>query len=153
MAVLEENNYAHCIKWSVVYVKKINKWHWSQNESEGECPSGKIITYLSKIFGASTSQSKFTKISIITWGSLHIFSRKFRTVIFCKKLGWRTFSRTLKISIGKNIPISSFKPDLNLDIRLIKMEHNNWKTLIVDKALFFNNDKQRYCLTASRYLH
>jgi hypothetical protein len=26
----------------------------------------KIITYLSKIFGASTSQSKFTKISIIT---------------------------------------------------------------------------------------
>jgi hypothetical protein len=27
---------------------------------------GKTITYLSKIFGASTSQSKFTKISIIT---------------------------------------------------------------------------------------
>jgi hypothetical protein len=51
------------------------------------------------------------------------------------------------------MPISSFKPDLNLDNRLVKIEHNNWKTLIADKALFFNKDKQRYCLTASRYLH
>jgi hypothetical protein len=32
------------------------------------------------------------------------------------------------------------------------MEHSNWKILIADKALFFNKDKQRYCLIAPRYL-
>uniref|UniRef100_A0A0A9EPV7 Uncharacterized protein n=1 Tax=Arundo donax TaxID=35708 RepID=A0A0A9EPV7_ARUDO len=31
------------------------------------------------------------------------------------------------------------------------MEHNSWKILIADKALFFNKDKQRYCLIAPRY--
>lgn len=33
------------------------------------------------------------------------------------------------------------------------MEHKSWKTLIADMALFFNKDKQRYCLIASRYLN
>jgi hypothetical protein len=54
--------------------------------------------------------------------------------------------------MGKNIPISSFSPDLNLDSKPINMEHNSWKILIDDKTLFFNKDKQRYCLIAPRYL-
>lgn len=55
--------------------------------------------------------------------------------------------------MGKNIPISDFNPDLNFDNKLIKIEHWSWKIAITDNALFFNNDKQRYCLIALRNLH
>jgi len=35
----------------------------------------------------------------------------------------------------------------------MKMEHQSWKMFIVDRTLFFNNDKQRYYLMALRNLH
>lgn len=79
--------------------------------------------YLSKMFGDSTSQSKFTNMSMIRFGSWQMFSSKLSTVIFCTKLGWRTFSRTRRTSIGKNIPTSDFIPDLYFRSKVVKIAH------------------------------
>lgn len=92
-------------------------------------------------------------MSTIICGSWQIVSNKLRTVIFCKKLGWSTFSSIRKTSMGKKIPTSSFNIDLNLDNKPMKIEQSSWKILITDNALFFNSDKQRYCLIAPRNLH
>jgi len=54
--------------------------------------------------------------------------------------------------MGKKIPISAFNPDLNLDNKLIKIEHRSWKIVITDKALFFNKDKHKNCLIMFRNL-
>lgn len=86
-------------------------------------------------------------------GSWKIFSNELKTVNFCKKLGWTTFPRTRRTSKGKNIPISSLSFDLNLNIMFTKIEHRSWKILVDERALFFNIDKQRYCLIAPINLH
>ena len=93
------------------------------------------------------------KISTMIRESWLILSKKFRTVIFCKKLGWLTFSSTRRTSMGKNIPISSFNPDLNLTNNIIKMEHWSWKIAITDNAVFFISDKHRNCLIVLRNLY
>lgn len=92
-------------------------------------------------------------MSTIICESWEIFSSKLRTVIFCKKLGLSTFSSTRRMSIGKKIPISDFNADLNFDNKLLKIEQRSWKIVITDSALFFSNDKQRYCLMALRNLN
>lgn len=84
--------------------------------------------------------------------STQSFSRNRSTIIFCWKLGWATFSKTLRTIIGKNTPISAFNPALNLDTRLMKMEQESWKTIISVEALFFNNDRHKYCLMAPKNL-
>lgn len=86
------------------------------------------------------------------WESTHSFSKKQSTIIFCWKFGWATFSKTLSTIIGKNTPISAFNPGLNLDIKLIKIEQDSWKTIKWAEALFFKRDRHRYCLIAPRNL-
>lgn len=91
-------------------------------------------------------------MSTKTWGSTHSFSMKQSTIVFRWKFGWQTFSRTLSIIIGKKTPISAFNPALNLETRLIKMEHDSWKMIKSAEALFFKRDRHRYCLMAPKNL-
>jgi hypothetical protein len=92
------------------------------------------------------------KMSTKIWESAQSFSRKRRTIIFAWKFGCAIFSKTLRMIMGKNTPISAFNPGLNLETKLIKIEQDNWKTIICDEAQFFRSDRHKYCLIAPRNL-
>lgn len=54
--------------------------------------------------------------------------------------------------MGKNTPISAFNPALNLETRLMKIEHKSRKSVIRLEELFFSSDKHKYCLMAPKNL-
>lgn len=54
--------------------------------------------------------------------------------------------------MGKNTPISAFKPGLNLETKLMKIEHESWKMIIKVEALFFRRERHKYCLMAPKNL-
>lgn len=54
--------------------------------------------------------------------------------------------------MGKNTPISAFKPGLNLETKLMKIEHDSWKMIIRVEALFFSRERHKYCLMAPKNL-